>query len=287
MVLEVLNTSRSEKEGWRKLWPWMAWSAQSIKWLATGWTTGNRFPTCHDSNRNVYLLPLCPDWRCGYPASWPVAIKISFLGCKAAGWLIISIHSCVYDSVISLTEVQLCPLRNAIHQQSHFGELRCQLYVVLASNVLLSESESESELLYDWRFTANQFVLAASPLRFTTSNFIFQPKTCGPIPYVPSSLMREWVYRLQLLLALASIVIWGPSPAGLMTIFYCLRFETPPIWRVRAPNLYPPGTGWPGYTPRHWVPFSSPPRTRRATVEVFDPASTRECSTIVVFVLHL
>jgi hypothetical protein len=27
--------------------------------------------------------------------------------------------------------------------------------------------------------------------------------------------------------------------------------------------------------PRHWVPFSSPPTTRRATVEVFDPASTR------------
>jgi hypothetical protein len=28
--------------------------------------------------------------------------------------------------------------------------------------------------------------------------------------------------------------------------------------------------------PRHWVTFSSPPTTRRATVEVFDPASTRE-----------
>jgi hypothetical protein len=42
-----------------------------------------------------------------------------------------------------------------------------------------SESESESELLYDWRFTANQFVLATSPLRLTTSNFIFQLNTCG------------------------------------------------------------------------------------------------------------
>jgi hypothetical protein len=28
---------------------------------------------------------------------------------------------------------------------------------------------SESELLYDWRFTTNVFVLATSPLRFTTS----------------------------------------------------------------------------------------------------------------------
>jgi hypothetical protein len=35
-----------------------------------------------------------------------------------------------------------------------------------------------------------------------------------------------------------------------------------------------PGTGWPSYTPRHLVPISSPPRILRATVEVFDPAST-------------
>jgi hypothetical protein len=42
-----------------------------------------------------------------------------------------------------------------------------------------SLSESESKLLYDWRFTANQFVLATSPLRHTTNNFIFQLNTCG------------------------------------------------------------------------------------------------------------
>jgi hypothetical protein len=47
----------------------------------------------------------------------------------------------------------------------------------------------------------------------------------------------------------------GPSPAGLMTTFYCLRFETPPTWMARCPYLYPPGTGWPSYTPRHWGPF--------------------------------
>jgi hypothetical protein len=64
----------------------------------------------------------------------------------------------------------------------------------------------------------------------------------------------------------------GPSPSGLMTIFYCLRFETP---TTRYPYLYPPGTGWPTYTPRHWVPFPSPPTTRRATVEIFDTTSTR------------
>jgi hypothetical protein len=39
-----------------------------------------------------------------------------------------------------------------------------------------------------------------------------------------------------------------------MTTFYCLRFETPPTCRARSPYLYPPGTGWPGYTPRYSTP---------------------------------
>jgi hypothetical protein len=37
----------------------------------------------------------------------------------------------------------------------------------------------------------------------------------------------------------------GPSPAGLVIIFYCLRFETSPTWRARSPSWYPPRTGWP------------------------------------------
>jgi hypothetical protein len=52
------------------------------------------------------------------------------------------------------------------------------------------------------------------------------------------------------------------SCAELMTIFYCLRFETTPIWTVRSPYLYLPGRWWPSYTPRHLVPFSWPPTTQ-------------------------
>jgi hypothetical protein len=48
---------------------------------------------------------------------------------------------------------------------------------------------------------------------------------------------------------------WGPSPAGLMTIFYCIIFETPPTWRARSPYLGPPGTEWPSYTPGTGLPF--------------------------------
>jgi hypothetical protein len=55
-----------------------------------------------------------------------------------------------------------------------------------------------------------------------------------------------------------------PTPARLMTIFYCLKFEAPPTWRARSPYLCSPGTEWPSYIPRHWVPFSSSPTTRKA-----------------------
>jgi hypothetical protein len=77
------------------------------------------------------------------------------------------------------------------------------------------------------------------------------------------------------------------SPVGLMTIFYCLKFEIPSTWRTKSPYLYPPGKVWPGYTPRHWVLFTSPPTTRRATVEVFDPTSTREWTDSVLNLFQL
>jgi hypothetical protein len=40
------------------------------------------------------------------------------------------------------------------------------------------------------------------------------------------------------------------------------------------PDTQSPVAGWLSCTSRHRVPFSSPPTTRRATVEVFKPAST-------------
>jgi hypothetical protein len=39
---------------------------------------------------------------------------------------------------------------------------------------------------------------------------------------------------------------------------FTVSSETFPTWRARFPYLYPPGTGWPSYTPGHWVPFQSP-----------------------------
>jgi hypothetical protein len=77
--------------------------------------------------------------------------------------------------------------------------------------------------------------LATSSLRLTIS-FFFQLNTIFHSPYVTSSLTKWWVCRLQLLLVLASAVILSPSPAGLMTTFFFLRFETPPPWRSYRAN---------------------------------------------------
>jgi hypothetical protein len=42
---------------------------------------------------------------------------------------------------------------------------------------------------------------------------------------------------------------------NLYTGLYCYSSAQPPTWRTRSPYLWPPETGWPRYTPRHWVPI--------------------------------
>jgi hypothetical protein len=99
-----------------------------------------------------------------------------------------------------------CSVSNQWFHKFHF--IKVHRYIFFPLSVI------DSELLYDWRFTANQFVLATSPLRLTATNFIFQLNTCGCSPYVTSSLTRGSVCRLQLLLALASAVVLRPESSG-------------------------------------------------------------------------
>jgi hypothetical protein len=115
-------------------------------------------------------------------------------------------------------------------------------------------AESESGLLYDWRFTANQFVLPTSPFRRTTSNSILQLNTFGYSSYVTSSLTRGWVCRLQLLLVLASAVILRSESRGTRAYFTLSdsRLSQPggPGARIYIPQeqggpVILPGTGIP------------------------------------------
>jgi hypothetical protein len=71
-----------------------------------------------------------------------------------------------------------------------------------------SKSKSKSKLIYDWRFTANQFVLASIPLRLTTREYFFSQLTLyGNSPYVTSSLTRRWVCLLRICLAFRQVYI--------------------------------------------------------------------------------
>jgi hypothetical protein len=70
-----------------------------------------------------------------------------------------------------------------------------------------SKSKSKSKLLYDWRFTANQFVLASSPLRLTTRIIFPQLNPCDISPYVTSSLTRRWICLLWICLASRQVYI--------------------------------------------------------------------------------
>jgi hypothetical protein len=135
--------------------------------------------------------------------------------------------------------------------------------------------EPESELLYDWRFTTNKFILAISHLIFTTS--VFPLYTCGYGSYVTFSLPREWVWFT---------IAAGPR----QRIHSQVRIPRDSLPHFTVSDSRLPQPGGPGpriYIPQEqggpvilpdtdWVLFSSPPTTRRVAVEVFKPASTRD-----------
>jgi hypothetical protein len=113
------------------------------------------------------------------------------------------------------------------------------------------------------------------PLETHDQNFYFITEHCGYSPYVTSFLTRGWVCPLQLLLVLARTVIFRSESQR--THGHILLFQTgdSPTWRPRFPYLYPQEQGDPVILPGTGFPFRRLLRTFRATVEVFDPASTR------------
>jgi hypothetical protein len=110
-------------------------------------------------------------------------------------------------------------------------------------------------------------------LRPTTRIIIFQLNTCGYSPNVTSSLTRVLGCRLQLLLVLASAVILRSESRGTHDHILLSQFRDSPNLVGQVPVFISPRDLVARLSPRHWVPFSSPPTTRRATVEVLDPVS--------------
>jgi hypothetical protein len=133
-------------------------------------------------------------------------------------------------------------------------------------NWIMAESIKVKVRVTLWLVVYHQSVhLGIKPLETHDEFFFFQLNSYGNSPYVTSSLMRGWVCSLQFLLGLASTVILRSRSHG--THDHILLSQD---LRLPQPGWlgHPPGTGWPGCTPRHWVPFLSPPTTHRAMVEV-------------------
>jgi hypothetical protein len=104
----------------------------------------------------------------------------------------------------------------------------------------------------------------------------FQLNVCFHSPYGTSSLTIGSVCSLRLLLGLASAVILRSNSRGTRDHILLSRIRDSPNLEGQVP-VFISARNWVARSyPRHWVPFSSPPRPRRATVEVFVPASTRK-----------
>jgi hypothetical protein len=146
-------------------------------------------------------------------------------------------------------------------------------------------------------------------------SFFFRLNPCGNSPYVTFSLTRRWVCLLFCPLVSESesesyvttdgqpaSLSWNKAPFwGLRPdLDYCLTVAGLLMWGALSDErmglefaiaagprqrnhsrVQVPWNSRPYFTASDSrLPFLSPPKTRRATVEVFDPASTRESSCI-------
>jgi hypothetical protein len=99
--------------------------------------------------------------------------------------------------------------------------LRPELYYCQTVAGLLIP-ELESELLYNWRFTAYQFVLEPSPLRLTAKIYFlnwapaFIVLMQHPVSREDGSVLYNWCWSSP------AHSFSRPSPARLETLFYCL-----------------------------------------------------------------
>jgi hypothetical protein len=50
--------------------------------------------------------------------------------------------------------------------------------------------------------------------------------------------------------------MWEVSMGGSYK-YFTVSSDKHPTWRARFLYLYPPGTGWPSYTPGHWVSYGA------------------------------
>jgi hypothetical protein len=140
--------------------------------------------------------------------------------------------------------------------------------------MLIRTQSQESRVILWLEVYFKSIRLGDKPLETHGQYFIFQLDTYGYSPYVTSSLMR---------MGLSYSIAAGPRqhshsqvqvPRDSWPYFTVSDSSLPQPGGPGPRILYPPGTEWPSYIPKHWVPFSSPTTTHKATVKVFEPAFT-------------
>jgi hypothetical protein len=122
-----------------------------------------------------------------------------------------SVTANLHNSQITTAHAKLFPTcciftSCSLAAASNSGDSSVSRAQVPSSETSVQNRRLKSKLLYDWRFTANQFVLASIPWKTTTTDF-FQLNLCGKSPYVTSSLTRRWVYLLWIYLAVRQVYI--------------------------------------------------------------------------------
>jgi hypothetical protein len=110
-------------------------------------------------------------------------------------------------------------------------------------------------------------------LRLTSNNFIFKLNTCGYSPYVTSSLTTGCICRLQLLPVLARAVIHRFESCGTHDKILLSHIRDSPNLEGQVSVFISPGNRVARLYLQALGSFPTPPITRRATVEVFDPVS--------------
>jgi hypothetical protein len=132
-----------------------------------------------------------------------------------------------------------------------------------------------SESLYDWRFTANQSCLATIPFETHDHILFYQLHICDYSPYVTSPLTKRMGLSFTIAAGLASGVILMSESRGTHDQLLLSQIRDSPNLDGQIPVFISPRNRVSRLYPQTLGLFSSPPTTRRVTVEVFDPASTR------------
>jgi hypothetical protein len=149
--------------------------------------------------------------------------------------------------------------------------------MVRSCNYHFWTSKLKLKLLYEWRSVSQYVLMSGTPLelmtRFYFSLFLCQKiallfvlgrpiwRKDGSVIYSANMSVVRVAEDSQPYITVSSETTGFPfcRLLGLegitVEVFLPASTRGTPASRARFPYLYPPGTGWPSYTPGHWVPI--------------------------------